>query len=533
MCEPPIILLTSSHIVQIYNALCPNSPSLKPRFASLRTLYEPLHSSPDRQILDSSAIVLFFPAPQSVTGEDVIEFHIHGGPAVVKAVLAAIPKTEDPAQVSSIVRYAEPGEFTKRAFYNHRLDLTQIEALGDTLAAETEQQHRLAARGTHKSLTERYESWRRDLLYARGELEALIDFSEDQHFEESPAKLVASVADQVQLLSKQIQSSIGNALRGELLRNGINIALLGAPNAGKSSLLNAIVGREAAIVSQEAGTTRDVVEVNVDIGGYFCKFGDLAGLRGLSMADYTDQNDAHQTPIGEVEKEGMRRAKQRIVDADVVILVMSYEASDAHQSSFEVTLSADIIETLGQCDRHRQRVIHVVNKMDLVSSKASRNGLNQRETSQLTSEIEAQLPYQIDRLFPISCKKAEDTRAESDSSRIQALLDGLISTFREMTEAENPSGESAPDAWWSELLGASERQRLLLVQCHEFLTTFLSATSCSPSNEGGATSDVDVVLAAESLRAAADCLAKITGRGEAGDIEEVLGVIFEKYAWFC
>jgi tRNA modification GTPase len=248
-------------------------------------------------ILDSNALVFYFPGPNSVTGEDILELHVHGGVAIVKAILEAIPSCPTTARK---IRYAEPGEFTRRAFLNGRLDLTQAEALGNALDAVTEQQRRLSLRGAAGRLARQYEDWRALLLHARGELEALIDFSEDQHFDESPAMLAASVATQVQALRQRIRVYVENATRGELLRNGISVALLGRPNAGKSSLLNLIVGREAAIVSREAGTTRDVVEVSVDLGGYLCRFSDTAGLRSAAATQ--------PVPIGFVEQEGIARA---------------------------------------------------------------------------------------------------------------------------------------------------------------------------------------------------------------------------------
>ena len=280
-----VIRISGPACLDIYGGLCPDQPFPHPRTATLRKLYDPVRDSNGvPRILDNGALVLYFPAPKTVTGEPILELHVHGGPAIVKSVLEAVSKCVDtrPRRRNaeySLIRPAEAGEFTKRAFYNGRLDLTQAEALGEALAAETEQQRRLAVMGAESGLAKRYEEWRRMLLYARGELEALIDFSEDQHFDESPAEFMASVSKQVQALEKLLSVHIHNASRGELLRNGISIALLGAPNAGKSSLLNRIVGREAAIVSAEAGTTRDIVDVSIDLNGWLCRFGDMAGLR--------------------------------------------------------------------------------------------------------------------------------------------------------------------------------------------------------------------------------------------------------------
>lgn len=482
--------------------------------------------SQDEQILDSNALVLYFPAPHTATGEDILELHVHGGTAVVKAVLAAIPKAI-PKNAPLAIRYAEPGEFTRRAFYNDRLDLLQVEALGDTLAADTEQQRRLALRGSTSVLAERYEAWRQKLLYARGELEALIDFSEDQHFDESPAKLCASVAKQVSQLKSQLQANIESASRGELLRNGINIALVGAPNAGKSSLLNQIVGREAAIVSSEAGTTRDVVDVNVDIGGFYCRFGDLAGLR-----DRTGNSQMQQ--IGEIEKEGIRRAKDRALKADVVVVVLSPETlTSLANPGINVSIGSEVQEVLQQIDISSQKVVCVLNKADLFSSNAhiSSTVADLRRDRALRDFLNlSETP-----LFTVCCTNAQLSNLDnkSDPRGIQALLDSLTQLFHRMTAAVVPrehNGTGANSAW-AESLGATERQRLLLQQCLEHLETFIAEVQGTNQIEGGAArqeDDIDVVFAAESLRSAANCLAKVTCRGESGDVEEVLGVVFEK-----
>ena len=366
-------------------------------------------------------------------------------------------------------------------------------------------------------------------MYARGELEALIDFSEDQHFEQSPSSLVKSVAKQVEGLKHQIQAYIENASRGELLRNGINVALLGAPNAGKSSLLNRIVGREAAIVSKEAGTTRDIVEVNVDIGGFFCKFGDLAGLRGLSGNTDTEKQPNTDT-IGEVEEEGIRRAKERALTADVVIVVLSVERSESDLDKLRVDVNAEVLNTLAKCDLEKQQVIYIINKSDLLSTTKD------IQIPDLGILIRSKYPEKSQKglrrqPFLVSCKEASESGdRDLDKGNIQVFLGELITTFKSMTSAMSLHGaiESDQPTSGEESLGASERQRLLLVNCRQRLEEFLIAVTCSDAEakEG----EFDIVLAAESLRAAGECLAKITGRGEAGDVEEVLGVVFEKYA---
>lgn len=525
-----IVRISGPACMTVYRALCPNKLPPKPRHATLRTLFEPsmtVNDSQERQVLDSNALVFYFPAPQTATGEDVLELHVHGGTAVVKAVLAAIPKTIL-KNAPQRIRYAEPGEFTRRAFYNNRLDLLQVEALGDTLAADTEQQRRLAVRGSTNVLAERYETWRRTLLYARGELEALIDFSEDQHFDESPGKLYESVAKQIGRLKSQLQANIESAARGELLRNGINIALIGAPNAGKSSLLNRIVGREAAIVSSEAGTTRDVVDVNVDIGGFYCRFGDLAGLREQTQISEVQH-------IGRVEEEGIRRAVERALKADVIVVVLSAEVvKNSPESQIIVSIDSKVQEVLKQIDINSQKVVCILNKADLFGS----NGHLSYTRSNLRRHPALRDFFDLSGtpLFAVSCTNAQTSNIDnkSDLSGIQTFLGGLTQLFGRMTAAIFPGEHNtmADNSAWTDSLGATERQRLLLLQCLRHLEKFLAKVQDKNQDEGavrGEGNDVDVVLAAESLRFAADCLAKITGRGEAGDVEEVLGVVFEKF----
>ena len=458
-----------------------------------------------------------------MTGEDVLELHIHGGPAVVKAVLDAIPKTISPTSLRSYpLRYAEPGEFTRRAFYNNRLDLTQVEALGDVLSAETEQQRRLAVRGASSGLAKEYELWRKNLILAQGELEALIDFSEDQHFDESPTTLTRSVAAQVEQLQIKLITNIKNSSRGELLRNGINIALLGAPNAGKSSLLNRIIGREAAIVSEEEGTTRDVVEAGVDLGGFFCRFGDLAGLRMVSHSSGSPK-------VGRIEQEGMRRAKERVIAADVVLVILSTE--DLSRPNTEV------LATLRSCDMTRQRIIYVINKSDLLKDHSRVEKIRSLfETQPYPGNNSSDTP-----VFIISCKEAQYPQERlgtntQDPGGIETLLRGLVQVFLGMTSAVFPEGHigSGDRSIWEQSLGANQRQRLLLQQCLQCLENFLAEVGTplghQPQKYIREEPEIDVVMAAESLRSAADCLAKLTGKGESGNVEEVLGVVFEKYA---
>lgn len=413
-----IIRISGSACLSIYRALCPEKKDPKPRYATVRTLYDPETPPTPSSVLDSGALVLYFPAPKTVTGEDLLELHVHGGTAIVRAVLSAIPRTLK-AGSSGFIRYAEPGEFTRRAFANDRLDLTQVEALGDSLAASTEQQRRLSVRGTTNSLATRYESWRKLLLEARGELEALIDFSEDQHFDESISELLGSVAVQVVSLRTALLAHRENAVRGELLRSGISLALLGAPNAGKSSLLNAVVGREAAIVSREAGTTRDVVEVGIDLGGFLCRLGDTAGLRKAL-------EEAGGDAVGMVEQEGMKRAKARAEESDVVIVVLSFENEGT--GSARVRLDDEVVETAARLTREKDNVLVVINKTDIAQDDG------QLEAA-IAATQEAIPDLKRERIHPISCTSTESKSATSDPGNIQSFLRALISHFATLTTA--------------------------------------------------------------------------------------------------
>ena len=471
-------------------------------------------------MLDAGALVLYFPAPKTVTGEDVLEFQLHGGPAIVKSVLGAIA-AHRPGDKESVVRYAEPGEFTRRAFMNNRLDLPQIEALGETLMADTEQQRRLAVRGSSDALSKRYEAWRHGLLYARGELEALIDFAEDQHFDESTEELLSSVSGQVRVLQAQIGFHIQNACKGELLRNGIRIALLGAPNAGKSSLLNRVVGKEAAIVSTEEGTTRDIVDVGVDLGGWYCKLGDMAGIRsGSGSGDGT-------VVIGAVEKEGIRRARARALESDVVIVVFSLDDGG------RLFIEPEVIEATNDCIQAGKAILVAVNKCDRLPT---------RELPQsLTETIRTLFPaVPQDRIVGISCQDAETTSLESqdqDPGNLQTFLRGLINTFEQIASPSGVQGDENGQydhSYWEDSLGVTHRQSSNLQRCKQYLDDFLIQTNPSTlgqelGHDEGTGDEVDIVTAAENLRFAADALAKITGKGESEDVEDVLGVVFEKY----
>lgn len=251
---------------------------------------------PDRGDLLDDALILWFPAPASYTGEDVAELHIHGGRAVREAVMAALA-----AQPG--LRLADPGEFTRRAVLNDRMDATEAEALIDLIDAETEAQRRQAIRQANGALRDLCDDWRDRALTLLAHLEAVLDFPDEEDLSPAvdqavDAGIAALRADMVRVLDDQH--------RGERLREGLHVAVVGAPNAGKSSLVNRLARREAAIVSETAGTTRDVVEVHLNLGGYPLSLADTAGLRDTTCP---------------IEAEGVRRARARMAAADLILWV--------------------------------------------------------------------------------------------------------------------------------------------------------------------------------------------------------------------
>ena len=262
-------------------------------------------------------ILLWFDGPRSFTGEDVAELHVHGSQAVVRAVLAALGRLRAPCAAGGAVRHAEPGEFMRRAFRNGKLDLTQAEGLADLLDAETEAQRRQALSQAGGRLRRTYERWRRALLRAHAHVEATLDFGEDDELGADVFRAASSEAGPVAALRQELERHLCAPPSGELVRAGVRVCLVGPPNAGKSSLLNALAGREVAIVSSEPGTTRDAVEATLNLGGRKAVVADTAGARAATEP---------------VEAEGVRRAQARAADADVVVLVLdgaSFEGARA------------------------------------------------------------------------------------------------------------------------------------------------------------------------------------------------------------
>ena len=299
----------------------------EPRKAALARVRDPASN----EIIDE-ALALWFPAPRSETGEDVAELQLHGGQAVIAGVFDALSMIEG-------CRPAEAGEFTRRAFENGRLDLTAVEGLADLVAAETQAQRRLAYRQLKGLIGDRAEAWRRRLIEALALVEALIDFADEA---DVPEDLLGPALHAAQQLRDEIASELADGRRGERLRDGLVVAIAGPPNAGKSTLLNRLARREAAIVSPYAGTTRDVIEVHLDLDGYPVTVLDTAGI-----------SDSAEP----VEQEGVRRARERAAAADLVLWVIDPSADGLAANGYP--------ENLGNAE-----IWLVRNKIDLADASS-------------------------------------------------------------------------------------------------------------------------------------------------------------------
>lgn len=302
-------------------------PPRQAAFARLR--------DPDSGEVIDEALALFFPGPKSETGEDTAELQLHGGRAVIAATLAALARIEG-------LRPAEPGEFTRRAFANGKLDLTRVEGLADLIFADTQAQRRQALRQLQGLLGDRAEAWRRRIIEAQALAEAGIDFSDEG---DVAADVTAQARRAAGELLQELRAALADSARGERLRDGLVVAIAGPPNAGKSTLLNRLARREAAIVSPFAGTTRDVIEVHLDLGGYPVTLLDTAGIR--------ETDDP-------VEREGVARARKRAGEADLVLWVeeagsASGESGGRPEGAWLVLNKSDLVADAQVTDRGTPR----------------------------------------------------------------------------------------------------------------------------------------------------------------------------------
>jgi tRNA modification GTPase len=316
---------------------------------------------PDTGEFLDQGLVLWFPAPHSFTGEDVAEFHVHGGRAVIAGVIDALASLPG-------LRIAEPGEFSRRGFENGKFDLTAAEAIADLVDADTAAQRRQALRQMEGELGRIYDGWRHRLTRALAHLEADIDFPD----EDLPEGVAGMVRPELEALANEIAVHLNDNQRGERLRDGIHIAILGAPNAGKSSLLNVLARREAVIVSERAGTTRDVVEVHLDLGGFPVVLADTAGLR--EAAD-------------EIESEGIRRALDRAANADLKLAVFDATALPKLDAQTLAVVDDQTLVVLNKVDRASELVHEIGGKPAMPVSARTGQGLPELLRS-LTSAVQ-------------------------------------------------------------------------------------------------------------------------------------------------
>lgn len=317
-----VLRISGSQSLAILQYLSPNTPAPAPRQAVLRQLF-----NPSAQEMIDQALCLYFAAPHSFTGEDVVELHLHGSRAVRAALLEVLGDRAD-------IRMAAPGEFARRAFLNGKMDLTESEGLADLIEAETHiqlQQATRQMRGTHKAY---FEGLRGQAIQALALLEAYIDFPD----EEIPESVMQQVEVSVAQLAGAVSALLADAKIGERIRDGVEVVLIGAPNAGKSSLLNYLAGRDVAIVHDTPGTTRDMVEVAMDLAGYPVTLVDTAGLREAENA---------------VEQEGIRRARARAEQADLTLQLVDVTNAESLSkiiAKIDESTPSDVIQVFTKTD---------------------------------------------------------------------------------------------------------------------------------------------------------------------------------------
>lgn len=456
-----VIRVSGSQSHYIYNRLTKTSKSPKLKIASVRKLYS------QEDVLLDEALTLYFKSPRTYTGEDILELHLHGGTAIIQSVLNAIKKLHDPNKGINI-RYAENGEFSRRAFINGRFDLTEIEGIREMIDAETESQ-RVAALSSLTGDTKKiFAEWREEIVKNVALLTTVIDFGEDHDIEEV-AQLFDTVEQNMDILAGEINTFLLKVLSSEVLMKGIKLILLGPPNAGKSSLLNYLANKEAAIVSDIAGTTRDVIDVPLDINGYKVIVGDTAGIRTTTNAD-------------KIELEGIKRAKLKSLGGDLVLIVLPLEDNSYIDYS-------DLVSHINLLKEEKEIVV-VLNKQDLLSS----SNFSKNEIVQNYSE---KLMLPMENFHLVSCITGDG---------ISELMYVLTDIFKaiSLTETTDPIVISAraQDILRNDVIYGIEQFKIWREQD-------------------------DVVLASESLKQAAEGIGKITG--EAIGVEEVLGVVFSSF----
>ncbi|KAK8812180.1 hypothetical protein WA158_007414 [Blastocystis sp. Blastoise] len=425
--------------------------SIKPRY----TYYSNIVHPQTKKLLDKG-VIIYHPAPKSFTGENVVELQVHGGPAVISSILNALGTFPN-------FRQARAGEFTRRGFLNEKFDLTEVEALGDLLQAETEKQREQAIAGYTGTITSLCSQWRTTLINCLGYIETLIDFSDNT--DDLDEKQYQQHGKQLEILYKEIQGYTNNYEKSEMIRAGIYLPIFGAPNAGKSSLLNLLVHSERAIVSPYAGTTRDIVEAIGCIEGFKVIYQDTAGIRNTN---------------NEIEKVGIEKALSVVQSNHLKIYIIDVQ-DILHDSS-----------VLREFKRYiDNQTIVVVNKIDLVEDK--------EELSSLLSSLKVQLNCKD--VLSLSCLQ------KPSIDRLESIIYKSI-----MDEYQMNSEDHSIDTNQYIL---NQRQNNDLKQCLNHIQSSIHIYN-----------DNMVDAVAEELRLALGCLARITGKV---DIEEILDSIFSKF----
>src|SRR5450830_200361 len=475
----------------------------EPRKAGLARVRNP-DPLADNEIIDE-ALALWFPAPHSETGEDVAELQLHGGRAVIAAVLAALGRIEG-------LRPAEAGEFTRRAFENGKLDLTAVEGLADLVMAETQGQRRQAFSQMKGLLGGRAESWRQRLIQALALVEARIDFSDGA---DVPQDLLAPALIIARELETEIATALADGGRGERLREGLVVAIAGPPNAGKSTLLNLLARREAAIVSPYAGTTRDVIEVHLDLGGLPVTLLDTAGIRA------TDDP---------VEREGVRRARERAASADLVLWVA--DASEAAGvgaalgASRNDSVAGDRASTGAEQTPSAPATWQIRNKADLVRSNIDRNesekySISSNELGLRSNKI---LRNMVNEGLPTKTMVSERLTSNNEPQFSKSDLEFNVSA----TTGEGFDLLLAQLARQAEgFLAGGESALVTRLRHRRALEDTLAALRRALGSElAGREELLAEDLLAEELRIAARALGRLTGRV---DVEDILDVIFRDF----
>jgi tRNA modification GTPase len=469
----------------------------KPRQAVLKKLYHPI----DQTILDH-ALVILFQGPNSFTGQDLVELQCHGSNAIVQRLLLdALP--------SLGCRLAEPGEFTLRAYESGKLDLVQVEALADVLSADTQTQVQQALNQLDGRVSKIYDDWRTQLISGLAHAEAVIDFGDDEHLgdyddeylggddeirnetedealQRHQENVWGEVTNRMNQLRRAMEGLLEDGRRGEIIREGLKVAILGPPNAGKSSLFNLLARKDAAIVSPIAGTTRDVLQVTMNLGGVKCTLQDTAGVRS-ETADI-------------LELEGMKRAQAVVEEADLVVAMVD---------ATEVSNGLNIVESVlnkcggspdGKTTIESDQLLLVVNKQDLLEQSAttSQNLLNQNSAG-------GHLKFGGG-TYQISCLT---------QSGVDAFLDALTKKVVARTAVNAGDGSDG------------KRENALITRARHRQHVEAAVAALERFSYLSTQGSMAVDMAAEELRLAATELGRVTG---AVDVEDVLDVLF---ADFC